>query len=51
MPSLSLQKKGSLSAEGHYGDIVRLLLKQYQSKNVKVKVAVMKTLSSVTLIM
>ena len=52
-PSLSLEKKRSFSAEveGHYDTIVKQLLKQYSTKNIKVKVAVIKTMSVVTLIM
>lgn len=37
--------------EGHYDVIVKTLLKQYQTKNIKVKIAVIKTFSVVALMM
>lgn len=52
-PALSIEKKRSFTAdaEGQYDAIVAKLIKQYNTKNIKVKIAVIKTLSVVTLIM
>jgi hypothetical protein len=48
-----MEKKKSYLAdiENHYGTIVKTLLKQYQTKNIKVKIAVIKTFSVVALMM
>lgn len=52
-PKLQLEKQRSFAVDvvGHYDKIVKQLLKQYSSKNIKVKIAVIKTLSVVALIM
>ena len=52
-PNLKMEKRKSYLAdvENHYATIVKTLLKQYQTKNIKVKIAVMKTLSVVALMM
>ena len=52
-PALTMQKQKSFMAdiEGHYDVIVKTLLKQYQTKNIKVKIAVIKTFSVVALMM